>query len=205
MNIYEKYPQGYYVYAYIRNKDSITAKIGTPYYIGIGKGKNDRAYHSHDHIPVPKDKSNIIIVESNLTEIGALAIERRLIEWYGRKNIDYTDNPPGILINRTDGGDGGSGLKRSKDSIDRQNETRRQNKSHPWLGGEIQRKLSMKQLSEGNHNFQNIENINNTRKRMRSLINNGNHPLLNQGDNHPVKIKITCPHCGKTGPMPQMK
>lgn len=32
----------YYVYAYIRSKDSDTAKAGTPYY--IGKGKHKRAF-----------------------------------------------------------------------------------------------------------------------------------------------------------------
>ena len=94
-------PSGYYVYAYLRNVDSNIAKAGTPYY--IGKGLRIRAWNFHDtKIPIPKNISNIVILEQNLTELGAFALERRMIRWYG-KIIDDT----GILRNRVDGGCGG--------------------------------------------------------------------------------------------------
>ena len=93
-------PSGYYVYAYIRSIDTNTSHAGTPYY--IGKGKNDRAWAKNHAVPVPNDPNKIIILEQNLTEIGSLAIERRLIKWFGRQ-----DNNTGILRNKTDGGERG--------------------------------------------------------------------------------------------------
>lgn len=95
-------PLRFYVYAYIRSKDSDSGKAGSPYY--IGKGQDNRAWAKHKYINPPKDKNLIIIVEKNLSEIGAFSLERRLIRWYGK--IGETN---GSLRNSSDGGEGATG------------------------------------------------------------------------------------------------
>lgn len=89
MNVYSDY----YVYAYLRENDL------SPYY--IGKGRGNRIDRKHKGLSIPKNRNLRVIMESGLTNVGACALERRYIRWYGRKDLSE-----GILLNRTDGGDG---------------------------------------------------------------------------------------------------
>lgn len=88
--------ENFFVYAFCR-------KDGTFYYIGKGTGRRARVKRKNGVNP-PRDKSRILILHDNLSESTAFEYERKLIEFYGRK-----DKGTGILRNMTDGGEGVSG------------------------------------------------------------------------------------------------
>lgn len=104
-------PPGFYHYLYLRED-------GTPYY--SGKGKDGRAWIEHRVIrngkfvgvQTPRDPSRIVITHWDLTELWAIALERWYIRWYGRK-----DKGTGMLRNGTDGGEGGSGMVMSEETL----------------------------------------------------------------------------------------
>jgi hypothetical protein len=135
MNIYslKNLPTGHYVYAYLRKVDSKTAKAGTPYY--IGKGSKDRAWQRRtwERVKSPSDNWRVVILESELTSVGAFALERRYIKWYGRKDLNT-----GILINKTDGGEGVDGYKHGPEQIEKIKESNRRfiesGKVSSWKG-----------------------------------------------------------------------
>ena len=90
----------FYVYAYLRED-------GTPYY--IGKGKDRRAWvKGKGEVYHPVDESRIKIIKENLSEADAFVLEKALISQYGRKDLGT-----GILRNKSDGGEGPVGAKRS--------------------------------------------------------------------------------------------
>ena len=95
-------PNRFYTYAYLRED-------GTPYY--IGKGSKNRAYtRNKREIKPPKNKSRIILLKQNLTEEEAFKHEKYMITVFGRKDLGT-----GILHNKTDGGDGVSGIVMTED------------------------------------------------------------------------------------------
>ena len=92
----------FYVYQYLRAKDSERGNIGTPYY--IGKGMKNRINGAHS-IGLPISDSNRCIVSENMVEADAFQLEMLLIHYYGRIDIHT-----GCLHNKTDGGEGSSGI-----------------------------------------------------------------------------------------------
>tara|TARA_R110000868_G_scaffold209581_1_gene459447 strand:+ start:118 stop:801 length:684 start_codon:yes stop_codon:yes gene_type:complete len=95
-------PNRFYTYAYLREDR-------TPYY--IGKGQRKRRYQK-DGKPcaVPKDKSRIIFLKQNLTEEEAFKHEIYMIAVFGRKDLGT-----GILLNKSNGGEGSSGFIASEE------------------------------------------------------------------------------------------
>jgi hypothetical protein len=105
-----KDPRRFYVYAYLRSKDSERGAKYSPYY--IGKGSGNRCYgKSGRPANRPKDISYIVTVQEGLTEEEAFSLERYCIALYGRLDIKT-----GVLRNRTDGGEGRSGYVASEET-----------------------------------------------------------------------------------------
>jgi hypothetical protein len=158
MSIYTSF----YVYAYLR-------KDNTPYY--IGKGNSGRAWNKNHTMTIPKNLKRIVILENNLSEIGAFALERRYIRWYGRK-----DNFTGILRNLTDGGEGSSNR----------------------IVGSNERYLKSIRFSGiGNPNFGkklSVEHKNKLHEKNYLPKSQEHRQKISEGSKN--RIKLTCVHCG---------
>ena len=129
----------FYVYLFMRED------FFSPYYVGKGTGKRWRMTNGRV-VPSPPDKSRIIKIKDNLTEEESKELEKKLILFWGRKDLGT-----GVLHNRTDGGDGTSGWIPSqewRDEISKRNKGKMKGKNNPNFGNrwtdEMKRNLSEK-------------------------------------------------------------
>lgn len=223
----------FYVYAYLRSKDSknCDAKAGSIYY--FGKGKGYRAYDKHGKTPVPKDKTNIIFVAENLTEEDAFALKIKLIKQYGRVDLGT-----GILRNRTDGGEGSTGHKHTEEVIQQMKISRSgENSARGMLGKkqteETKIKRGIYRTGEEHFSYGKHPSIETRQKmsesqtgRKASLEAKANCSIAKTGENHPMFGKshteeskqknrdthlgilqdiVDCPHCTISGGSRAMK
>lgn len=112
----------------------------TVFYIGIGK-EVKRAYSKKGRNNYWKNIVNLCgyeveILKKDLSWEDACELERALVSWYGRNDLDL-----GLLVNMTDGGDGSSNLSTESREKLRQN----------WLGRKHtdKSKLNMSKAQKG--------------------------------------------------------
>jgi hypothetical protein len=152
----------FYTYAYLRED-------GTPYY--IGKGVGNRAYKkSKREINPPVDKNRIIFLKKNLTEDEAFRHEVYMIDIFGRKDLGT-----GILRNKTNGGEGLSGLIWSE---------------------EHKEKISKSQEGESN-SFYGKSHSEETRKKLSNAFSGKNHPQYGGTISEEHKLILSRVHKGK--------
>ncbi len=210
-------PNRFYTYAYLRVDR-------TPYY--IGKGSEKRAYkRKSGEIHPPKDKSRIIFLKQNLTEEEAFNHEKYMIAVFGRKDLGK-----GILHNRTDGGEGGSGNicsqetrekmsgkktgennpnygKRGKDSPNYGRKHKKETKdkikkSNTGREFSKEHRENISQSKKGENNYwYGREHSQETREKMKKSAKRGeNHPMYGKTHSEETKEKMSKSHIGKPSP-----
>ena len=113
----------YYTYAYLREDR-------TPYYIGKGSGDRINKNHGRPCSKPPLDRR--IKLKIDLTEEEAFRHEEYMIALYGRLDLGT-----GILYNKSDGGEGKSGMIHSQESKDKMSKAGKGKKKPPGHGEKV--------------------------------------------------------------------
>jgi hypothetical protein len=132
---YNKTMKKFYTYAFLREDR-------TPYY--IGKGSGNRAFKRNLHERKCPPPERILILKSNLTEEEAFRHERYMIFLFGREDLGT-----GILHNFSDGGEGASGVRRSKETRQKMADAKR-GANNPMKRPEVAEKMAAQRRGKPN-------------------------------------------------------
>lgn len=172
-----KDPRRFYVYLWLRYKNSKHGPRLSPYY--VGKGSGNRAFNPNQRrVKPPKDRSYIVFAQEGLTEQEAFNLERYYIALYGRKDLGT-----GILGNFTNGGEGASGLRLSQEARDKISRAHK----GKIVSQETRDKLS--RASIGHQHFLGKSHTQETRAKM-SLSNRGNQHFLGKTHTQEARNRI---------------
>ncbi len=173
-----KDPRRFYVYLWLRHKDSKNGPRLSPYY--VGKGSGNRAFNPRQRrVKPPKDHSYIVFAQEGLTEQEAFDSERYYIALYGRKDLGT-----GVLGNFTNGGEGVSGLRISQEARDRI--------SRANLGKVVSQKTrdKLSRASMGKQHFLGKRHTPETKAKM-SLAQMGNQNFLGKTHSQEARNRIS--------------
>jgi len=167
----------YYTYAYLRED-------GTPYY--IGKGTKGRIYENKGRpCGRPKDISKVIFLKQNITEQEAFKHEIYMIAVFGRKDLET-----GILHNRTDGGEGVSGLVVSEETKRKISEANKGNNYNLGKTHSEERKRKQSEAQKGEKGSFYGKTHSEETKRKISEATKGNTNMLGKTHSEEIRRKI---------------
>ena len=169
-----------------------------PFYVGIGKTKkraHNKTNRSKSWKSIAKKGYEVIILWEDLTWKQACEEEKKLITFYGRRDLNL-----GTLVNMTDGGDGRVSSKPSKETL-RKMSTSRKGRKHST---EVKNRIS--EVSKGKPGTNKGRSFSQEWKDNISKAKMG-YKHKTEAKEKMVSLHTTavCPYCSKIGQETAMK